>query len=116
MKNLNYLFVAGFCLFMLSGFQLQNKHSEAKKLFTEEYNCNECHGVKATHVKMLTKKKTDMGSDLSGFKSKNTFAEISAYVKKEANMDGKSHKKPFKGTDEELQTILDWLGSLEAQE
>ena len=26
------------------------------------------------------------------------------------------HKKDFKGTDEELQAILDWLGSLEAQE
>ena len=24
--------------------------------------------------------------------------------------------KGFKGTDEELQTIIDWLGSLEAQE
>ena len=28
---------------------------------------------------------------------------------------GSTHSKPFKGTDEELQTILDWLGSLEAQ-
>ncbi len=29
--------------------------------------------------------------------------------------DTKSHSKPFKGTDEELQAIVDWLGSLEAQ-
>ncbi len=27
----------------------------------------------------------------------------------------RSHSKPFKGTDEELQAILDWLGSLAAQ-
>ncbi len=43
-------------------------------------------------------------------------AKLAAYVRKEGELDDKTHKKPFKGTGEELQVIVDWLGSLEAQE
>ena len=31
------------------------------------------------------------------------------YVKKEVDKEGKSHTKPFKGNDEELQVLVDWL-------
>ena len=55
------------------------------------------------------------GGDLGG-KLEAEFEELAAYLRKEGELDGKTHKKGFKGTDEELQTILDWLGSLEAQE
>ena len=57
-----------------------------------------------------------MGPDLSGYTSDKDISEIAAYARKEAEIDGKQHKKEFKGTDEELQAIVDWLGSLEAQQ
>ena len=58
----------------------------------------------------------DAGPDLSGFKSESELSKMAAYMRGEVAINGAKHKKPFKGTDEELQAIIDWLGSLEAQE
>ena len=88
---------------------------DGKALFTDVHKCNMCHAVPAAGIEAKTKSKTMKGGDLGG-KIDTELAEIAAYVRKEAEIDGKTHKKPFKGTDEELQAIIDWLGSLEAAE
>ncbi len=88
---------------------------DGKALFTDTHKCNMCHAVPAADVAAKTKNEKMKGGDLGG-KVEGEFAEIAAYVRKEGELDGKTHKKPFKGTDEELQAIVDWLGSLEAQE
>ena len=88
---------------------------DGKALFTDTHKCNMCHAVPAAEIEAKTKSEKMKGADLGG-KIEAEFAEIAAYVRKEGELDGKTHKKPFKGTDEELQTILDWLGSLEASE
>ena len=74
-----------------------------------------CHAAPAAGIEAKTKSEKMQGPDLGG-KFKADFAAIAAYVRKTGELDGKSHKKEFKGTDEELQAIIDWLGSLEAQE
>jgi len=86
---------------------------DAKTLFVETHKCNMCHGVPAVGIEAKTKSESMKGPELGG-KVKGDFAKIAAYMRKET--EDKKHKKEFKGTDEELQTILDWLGSLEAQE
>ncbi len=88
---------------------------DGKTLFTDTHKCNMCHAVPAAEIEAKTKSEKMKGADLGG-KVEGEFAEIAAYVRKEGELDGKTHKKPFKGTDEELQAIVDWLGSLEAQE
>jgi Cytochrome c len=75
--------------------------------------CNLCHAVPAAGIEAKTESDKMRGKDLGG-KVEGEFADIAAFVRKEGERDGKDHKKPFKGTDEELQAILDWLGSLEA--
>ena len=95
---------------------LAEEEVDAQALFVETHKCNMCHAVAAVEIEAKTKSEKMKGEDLSGYKSDKELAEIAAYVRKEADLDGKSHKKPFKGTDEELQAILDWLASLEAQE
>ena len=87
---------------------------DAKELFVDTHKCNMCHGVAAAEIEAKTKSDKMKGPDLSGFKSEKELAEIAAYMRKES--EGDQHKKGFKGTDEELQAIVDWLGSLEAQE
>ncbi len=84
-------------------------------LFTDTHKCNMCHGVPAADIAAKTKNEKMKGGDLGG-EIEGELAELAAYVRKEAELDGKTHKKPFKGTDEELQAIVDWLASLEAQE
>ncbi len=88
---------------------------DGKTLFTDTHKCNMCHAVPAAEIVAKTKNEKMKGADMGG-KVEGELAEIAAYVRKESELDGKTHKKPFKGTDEELQAIIDWLGSLEAQE
>ena len=88
---------------------------DAKALFTDTHKCNMCHSVPAAEIAAKTKSEKMKGPELGG-KIEGDFETIAAYVRKAGELDGKNHKKEFKGTDEELQTIIDWLGSLEAQE
>lgn len=90
------------------------EEADAKALFVETHKCNMCHGVAAAGIEAKTTSDKMKGPDLSGFKSDKDLAELAAFMRKEN--EGEQHKKGFKGTDEELQAILDWLGSLEAQE
>ncbi len=94
----------------------EGDEGDAQTLYVETFKCNMCHGVAAVGIEAKTTSEKMKGIDLSGYKTDKELAEIAAYARKEADLDGKTHKKGFKGTDEELQTILDWLGSLEAQE
>lgn len=88
---------------------------DGKTLFTDTHKCDMCHAVPAAEIVAKTKNEKMKGGDLGG-KIEGDFEAIAAYVRKEAELDGKKHKKPFKGTDEELQAIIDWLATLEAQE
>ena len=94
---------------------MTEEETDAKTLFVETHKCNMCHGVPAAEIKATTKSDKMKGPELGG-KIDGNFETIAAYVRKAGELDGKNHKKEFKGTDEELQTIIDWLGSLEAQE
>lgn len=77
--------------------------------------CGTCHSVASADIEAKTSSEKMRGPDVGGFKSDNVDA-LMQYLRKEAEIDGKNHMKGFKGTDEELQTIVDWLGSLEAAE
>ena len=77
--------------------------------------CNLCHAVPAAEIEAKTKSKTLKGKDLGG-PVEEDFEVIAAYLRKQSELEGKSHKKEFKGSDEELQVILDWLAGLEPEE
>lgn len=77
--------------------------------------CNTCHAVASADIAAKTTSEKMFGGDLGGYETDDLEA-LAQYVRKQTEMDGKSHKKEFKGTDEELQAIVDWLGSLEAAE
>ena len=88
---------------------------DGQALFVTTHKCNMCHSVPAAEIESKTKSEKMKGPDLGG-KVEVPIEKLAAFMRNEAEIDGKSHKKPFKGTDEELQAIIDWLGSLEAQE
>lgn len=85
-----------------------------QKVF-EAQKCNMCHAVPAVGIEAKTSSDKLKGPDLGG-KIEADFETVAAYLRKAGELEGKTHKKEFKGTDEELQAIIDWLGSLEAQE
>lgn len=85
---------------------------DGKALFVETHKCNMCHAVPAAEIESKTKSESMKGGDLGG-EIEAEFDKLAAFMRGEAELDGAKHKKPFKGSDEELQAIIDWLGSLE---
>ena len=108
------------CFFVFTGAALIDEPStppafeDGKE--TYEQHCAECHGVKVAKISPTTKKDADRGPDLTGIGEKYQENWIKRYVKMEAENDGKSHKKRFKGSDEELQVLVDWLLEQKAED
>ena len=71
------------------------------------HKCNMCHAVPAVGIEAKTTSEKMKGPDLlAGEWEKDVLFK---YIKQEAKVEDKEHKKGFKGTDEELQALVDWL-------
>ncbi len=80
-----------------------------KKVFTDN-KCNMCHSVESQGVtKTMASSKAP---DLSNAGATHDAAWFTKYLKKETDLDGKKHVKPFTGKDEDLKALVDWLATL----
>jgi len=75
----------------------------------EAQKCNLCHSVPAAGIEAKTKSEKMKGADLLTVTEGMDAEWLKQYLKKEVELNGEEHKRPFKGTDEELQTLVDWL-------
>ena len=81
-----------------------------------EMKCNMCHAVSTAGIEAKTTSEKMLGPDLVGLAEHATLGDAAAlakYIKQESEVDGA--KKGFKGTDEELQALIDWLLEQKAQ-
>jgi mono/diheme cytochrome c family protein len=83
------------------------KSDDGKKLFVDN-KCNMCHTVTSAGIES---KKSD-AVDLSTVGKDRTVEFLTKYLKKEAKLNDKDHKASFKGTDEELTKLVEWLSTL----
>jgi hypothetical protein len=83
------------------------KSDDGKKVFVDN-KCNMCHTVTVAGIES---KKSD-ATDLSVVGKDRTTEFLTKYLKKEAKLDDKDHKSSFKGTDEDLAKLVDWLSTL----
>jgi hypothetical protein len=83
------------------------KSDDGKKVFVDN-KCNMCHTVTVAGIES---KKSD-ASDLSVVGKDRTVEFLTKYLKKEAKLNDKDHKSSFKGTDEELTILVEWLSTL----
>lgn len=77
-----------------------------------DQRCNMCHAVSTAGIEAKTSSEKMKGPDLVDLAKHETLgdkATLAKYIKQEAKVDGEEHKKGFKGTDEELQALVDWL-------
>jgi hypothetical protein len=51
-------------------------------------------------------------ADLSAIGSEMDAAALSGYIAGQTQRDGANHKKPWKGTDDELKQLAAWLATL----
>ena len=82
--------------------------SDGKQEYVDQ-KCNMCHGVSTVGIEAKTTSDKMKGPDLVDLAEEWSGKSLVEYMKREADKDGKQHKKEFKGSDEELQAIVDWL-------
>lgn len=83
---------------------------DGKKVFVDS-KCSMCHTVKSAGIES---KKSD-ATDLSAVGKDQTVEFLTKYLKKEAKLNDKDHKSAFKGSDEDLKKLVDWLLTLKGE-
>lgn len=78
--------------------------------------CNLCHSIEALGIEKRSKSENaaTQGPDLSTVGDRHAPEWIASYLKKEETLNDEEHKKRFRGTDEELQALVDWLGGMKS--
>ena len=80
---------------------------DGKKVFVDS-KCNMCHTVKSAGIES---KKSD-ATDLSTVGKDKTAEFLMKYLKKETKLNDKDHKSSFKGSEDELTKLVNWLLTL----
>lgn len=84
--------------------------ADGKALF-EAKKCNLCHSVESQGIAKKSEKMK--GAELSNIGASIESAEsLKKFLIQETMKDGEKHKKKWSGTDEELDTIVNWVMSL----
>lgn len=86
------------------------QNEDGKKIFVDN-KCNMCHTVTTAAIES---KKSD-AVDLSTVGKDKTIEFLTKYLKKEAKLNDKDHKSAFKGSDEDLKVLVDWLLTLKGE-
>ena len=88
--------------------------ADGKSIFTSN-KCTECHAIKSQGVARTGELEPDEKEppDLSKTGTKgHTAAVLTQFLLKKDKIDGKKHKKKFKGDEATLKTLVDWLLTL----
>jgi cytochrome c5 len=88
----------------------QDKGLDGKTVFVDS-KCTTCHSVSSMEI---TSKK-DEAVDLSNAASLGDADFLKSYLMKETKINDKEHKLKFKGSDEELKSLVDWLLTLKTE-
>lgn len=111
MTRIKYLALVVFFAFLFSSL-INAEEKTGKDIFLNS-KCNTCHAIKSQGIdsKMAAKY-----PDLSNFGNKNMEADlVKKFINKESDMNGKKHAIKFKGTDEELTLLVNWLLTLKTE-
>jgi len=78
-----------------------------QQVFVDQ-KCGNCHAVSSAAIESKMKG----GADLAGIGAKKDAAWLKSYISQQQDVDGKKHKVGFKGTPEQLDQLVAWLGTL----
>jgi cytochrome c551/c552 len=84
--------------------------ADGKAVFLDK-KCNLCHSIDSQSIKKTSDKMK--GPDLSNAAGMVESADwLKSFITKKVQHEGKDHLREFKGTDEELNAVVDWLLTL----
>jgi len=78
---------------------------DGKKIFLAQ-KCDMCHSIAAAQIKATSKIKAP---DLTGLATKTDATLLSRFLRRDVDIKGKKHLKPFTGSDEEVGALIAWL-------
>jgi len=76
----------------------------------EQYKCNLCHSVSTADIEAKAKSEKMRGPDLVGVVADKGAEWTTKFIKREVKLDDQEHKKDYTGSDDDLKSIVDWLG------
>jgi cytochrome c551/c552 len=95
--------LASVLLLVVAGIALAD---DGKLVFTSK-NCDTCHSVSTAGIK--AKIESLKGPDLVDLAKKFDAEKLSAFICKQAAVEGEEHGREFKGSDEEKRVLVEWL-------
>jgi hypothetical protein len=113
MKNtfLFILFISAIVALFAFAFSFsQDQKLDEKQVFIDN-KCVNCHNV----ISMEITSKKDNAVDLSDAGSIGNAELIKSFLLKESKVNDKEHQMKFKGNDEELNALVDWLLTLKTE-
>ncbi len=81
---------------------------DGKEIFLNQ-KCNLCHSVSTAGIEATIKSAAMRGPDLVNVGDRHDAQWMKDWLHKKVEMNGKKHRKLFTGSDEELDTLIDWL-------
>ncbi|HEY6626125.1 MAG TPA: c-type cytochrome [Ignavibacteriaceae bacterium] len=88
----------------------QSQDPDGKQIFIDS-KCNNCHTVTSMEI---TSKKDD-ATDLSNASIVGDAPLMKSYLLKETKINDQDHKLKFKGTEVELDALVNWLLTLKTE-
>jgi hypothetical protein len=114
MKNTFFfiLFISAIVALFAFAFSFsQSTELDGQQIFADS-KCIKCHSVESLEI--VSSK--DKPLDLSNVGADKDAEFLKKYLVKEEMINDKKHKTKFKGSDEELNTLVDWLLTLKTEE
>jgi cytochrome c553 len=110
--KISFFIVLFFGVIFLTGFNsLQEKDHPGKKVFIDA-KCQTCHSVESHNLTSKSKKSTDLSNVGAVYRA--NFLE--KFLMKQDKKDGKAHPQAFKGSNEDLFQLAEWLQTLNTGE
>jgi cbb3-type cytochrome oxidase cytochrome c subunit len=96
--------------------QSQTTKRAADQVFLDS-KCNSCHSIETKHIEKqsggYTKEiEKNVPPDLSKVGSRHNAEWIKNYLTRKETKEGLPHAKLFRGSEENLKTLVDWLAGL----
>ena len=82
---------------------------DGKAIFLAQ-KCNLCHAVSSAAIVRTSKSEKMKGPDLAGVGKRREAAWMRRWLTKEESVNGKKHLYTLKGTPQELDALIAWLG------
>ena len=82
--------------------------SEGAKLFIQ-HKCNLCHAVQSAGIEATVRSAKMKGPDLGGTPREATW--MAPYLRKQSDLDGKTHLRAYKGSEADLEKLVAWLAA-----